>query len=508
MSADYIEHRWINKNTIEKREYQERIAHNALKANTLVVLPTGLGKTPLAALVSAYRLEQDMHKKILFIAPTKPLVAQHRRSFERFLKIGPSELKIITGEIKPEKRKGLYEKSDIVFATPQTIRNDLKKGILNLKKFSLLIVDEAHRAVKNYAYTYIAKKYIQQAEKPLILGLTASPGGHLTKINEVKQALFIKQIETRTKDDRDVKHYVKGVEQHWIKVDLTDELKKIKKYLDDIKEEKINILKKWNIIHGKISKSYLLKVQEFLARKKYGSSFAAMSLIAEIIKIDHCLLLLETQCLYALKKYFNKIISDAETAKTKAVVRLAKNENFQRAIRALDEIMSKGKEHPKIERLVEIVENEYSKADAKIIIFAQYRDTVEKIYTSVKKIAGCKPVILIGQSGSAGLSQKEQVKKINEFDMGFYNCLICTSIGEEGLHMGTATTAIFYEPVPSAIRTVQRRGRVGREKVGRLYILITADTRDEAYFWSAYHKEKKMKKILDKMKEKTLKDLI
>src|SRR3989338_7434558 len=126
--AEYVSHPWINAGTIEKRSYQDHIANAARQGNLLCVLPTGMGKTQVAALVAAERLQKNMNAKILFMAPTKPLVDQHRNSFERMLKIGEDELKTVTGSDKPEDRKELYQKADIVFSTPQTIENDVKEG--------------------------------------------------------------------------------------------------------------------------------------------------------------------------------------------------------------------------------------------------------------------------------------------------------------------------------------------------------------------------------------------
>lgn len=503
--TEYFEHRWLNSNTIQKRSYQENIVKTCLEDNTLVVLPTGLGKTPLAALVTAYRLDQDMYKKILFMAPTKPLVNQHKKSFEKFLKIGPDELKVVTGETKKDQRKEMYENSDVVFATPQTIRNDLKKGILDLSDFSLLIVDEAHRAIGSYSYTYVAKKYIDQSKTPLLLALTASPGSS-SKVNEIKQALFIKNIEVRTKEDEDVTGYVKDVDLKWIKVELTKPMQTIRNYLDDMKQERMNTLKKWGFIRStNVSKSFLLKLQKEIPKRRSGAGYAAMSLIAEIIKLDHAIGLLETQSLYSTKKYFDKIIKEGTNQDTKAAERLINDKRFMSASHLLLDLINENEEHPKIKKLREIMKDSKNE---KIIIFTQYRDNVEKLKKVVSEIEGMKPVTLIGQSGSSGLKQSEQVKIIKEFDLGFHNCLICTSIGEEGLHIGSATTAIFYEPIPSAVRTVQRRGRVGREKTGKLYVLMTKDTRDEAYYWSAYHKEKKMTDVLKRMKNRSLDEVL
>jgi len=224
---NYINHSWINANTIENRKYQTDIAKHALDGNLLAVMPTGIGKTPIAALVAAYRLEKYPDGKILMMAPTRPLVEQHCKSFQKFIKFGPSEQVVITGTTKPEKREEMYKKSEIIFATPQTIRNDIKAGILELTDFILLIFDEAHHSVKKYAYTHIADKYMATAKNPLILGLTASPGGQRYKIDEVREKLFIKFVEIRNRDDPDVAPYVQRVDHESIFVELDDELKEI-----------------------------------------------------------------------------------------------------------------------------------------------------------------------------------------------------------------------------------------------------------------------------------------
>jgi len=499
----FIEHPWITPGTIEKRTYQEQIVRTAVNGNTLVVLPTGLGKTSIAVMVAAERLLKDNKKKILFLAPTRPLVEQHKRVFEKMLKLG-LEFAVVTGETKPEMRTKMYEKHDIIFSTPQTVENDLKNYVLNLKNFSLCIFDEAHRCVGNYAYTYIAKKYNYEAEHPLILALTASPGGHKYKIDEVKKSLFIKFVEIRNREDNDVKPYIQKMDQEWIEVELPIPFKTIKKYLENIRDEKIKKLMSWRIIHhSSISKTQILRLQEELAKKKTGPSYAAMSLLAEVLKTDHALALLETQTLYALKEYFDKLVEQNGKGGTKALARLLKNENFVNAMRLATELYKEGREHPKIEKLKEIVSNELEKNKfARVIVFAQYRDTVKKICEELKGIRHAAPVEFIGQAKKKGrgLSQKEQVQILNEFRMGFYNILCASQVAEEGLDVVETDTVIFYEPTPSAIRKIQRSGRTARTKIGKVIILMTKDSRDQAYHWLAYHKEKQMQKTLYAMK--------
>jgi len=117
---------------------------------------------------------------------------------------------------------------------------------------------------------------------------------------------------------------------------------------------------------------------------------------------------------------------------------------------------------------------------------------------SLKNIEGARPVEFVGQR--EGLTQKEQIQRISDFRDGVHNVLVGTSVSEEGLDIPAMDLAVFYEPVPSEIRSIQRRGRVGRQKVGRVIFLITRRTRDEAYFWSAKNKEARMHKTLYRMK--------
>jgi Fanconi anemia group M protein len=500
---EYFSHPWVNEGTIEKREYQDNIVRTAKTGNTLCVLPTGLGKTNIAAMVAADRLQKDMNKKILLMAPTKPLVDQHRMSFLRMLKAGEDELKTITGSNKPEERKELYEKSDIVFSTPQTIENDLKAGILSLRNFSLCIFDEAHRCIGNYAYTFIAKRYMESASDPLVLALTASPGSDLARINEVKKLLFIDNVEIRTRDDPDVKKYLQKLEQDCIEIELPKPIRSIIDYLSAVKNDRISKLMKWRIInYNRITKTQILKLQQDLMKKKTGINLAAVSVLAEIIKADHALTLAETQSLSSLDSYFRKVEQDK--GKTRAVGRLLADKNFQDAMRLTSQLIKEGTEHPKMDKLKELVQEQLEKDKfSRIIVFAQYRDTIAEIARQLRSIKTAAPVEFIGQAKKKGkgLSQKEQSQILNEFKMGFYNVLCASQVAEEGLDVVETNMVIFYEPTPSAIRKIQRSGRTARTQEGKIVILIAKDTRDQAYHWTAHNKERKMNRTLYSMQQ-------
>ena len=208
---------------IKPRKYQQEIYENCKDKNCLVVLPTGIGKTLIALMLTINRQKAVPGTKALFLAPTRPLAEQHLSYFKKHLPELFAQLTLFTGKVQPEKRKELWERSDIIFSTPQCISNDIKNNLYNLNDVSLLIEDECHRCLKNYAYTYIAEKYKEQSENPRILGLTASPGSDVLKIEEVCKNLFIEAVEIRTDKDPDVSPYVQETEVNWIKVPLPAE---------------------------------------------------------------------------------------------------------------------------------------------------------------------------------------------------------------------------------------------------------------------------------------------
>ena len=475
---------------LEDREYQARIAKTASKRNTLVCLPTGLGKTNVAILVAADRLKQFPESQILVVAPTKPLVSQHFSLFRKFFQIDKEKFQVITGSIPPRQRNVLYEKQ-LVFATPQTIQKDLENERFSLERVSLLVIDELHHAVGRYAYPYIAQRMLKEARHPRILGLTASPGSSKKKIETILKNAGIEAVEIRTEDDFDVKPYVKQKEVDWIEVELPERFLKIQLLLQQALEKRTTKLRVK-------TKRGLLALQQNLQKSIRGgnrSAFGLATLVAQALKIEHALGLLETQGIGILRAYLKGLPQDT----SRAAASLLKDQSMSNAIFLTESLFEGGSRHPKIGKLCSVIGHELqSRPDSKIIVFANFRETVKEISRVLKRIEGARPIILTGQRD---LSQKEQLETIRRFEDDA-NILVTTSIGEEGLSLESADLAVFYEPVPSEIRQIQRRGRVGRTKFGRILVLVTKNTRDEAYRWAAYHKEKKMKRTLRDMQVK------
>ncbi len=484
---------------LKPRLYQEKIFHTTTKKNALVIIPTGLGKTLIALMLAVHRLKKFDGSKILFLAPTKPLCKQHHSTFSKNLN-SEKKLAILTGAINPDERKKVWDISDIIFATPQTIANDLINGRIKIENVSLMVFDEAHRAVGDYDYVFLAKDYIKK-EKSKILALTASPGSNREYIDNIRKNLYINAVEIRHENSPDVSPYVEKRDIKKIFIDFPENLKELKELFEISLKKRLEILKNEGITNTsdiqKIRKGDLLKLQsETASRARQNGDFNLLKYVSEIaacIKILHCLELLQTQGIKTLSKFFEKL--KGQYYKVKATKGLLNDSNFRQAMKKTFELEANGIEHPKFEKLPELIDE-----NSKTIVFTNYRNTVNNIINSLEKHSKIIPIKFIGQR--KGMSQKEQIKTLEKFKRGNYNVLVSSSIGEEGLDIPEVKKVIFFEPIPSALRTIQRRGRTARRSPGEVVLLITKDTIDEKYYWVSFHKERKMNNALKEIKKR------
>jgi ERCC4-related helicase len=496
--------------SIEPREYQKEIFKTCQEKDCLVVLPTGTGKTLLALMMTIDRFKTYPLEKILILAPTRPLIEQHFESFKKNLPEDWADMQLFTGKTQSNKRKEIWQTAEIIFSTPQCIANDLKKNLYKLDEVSLLVVDECHRCLKNYAYNHVSQRYKHQATNPRVLALTASPGSDKKTISEVCENLGIKAVEIRTRESEDVKPYLQELEFERIDVEFPPEFVEIKFLLEQIYNKKISELKHRRALFGHASKTMLLKTQSRLMqeakRKKDMNTFLSISACATALKISHALTLLETQTLSSLTAYLKDLFKQAAEGKSKGVQKLVKDPAFAKAYTLSTTL---NREHPKLAELKEIVKKQFSKEpSSKIIIFAQFRETVRTISEELNKIPDIKADNFVGQAvkdhgkgKKTGLKQKEQKEMVKKFKNGEINILVATSIAEEGLDIPEVNEVIFYEPIPSAIRSIQRRGRTARLSKGALKILVTKKTMDEVFYYTSHHKERRMHKAIDQIKK-------
>ncbi|MEM4272000.1 MAG: helicase-related protein [Candidatus Bilamarchaeaceae archaeon] len=458
----------------ELREYQKNILSSIERnGNTLVVLPTGLGKTHIAL-----GLLEKTKKKSLFLTPTKPLAHQHHNTIKEVLGLPEEDCALAIGECPPKKRKALYARRAIS-STPQTINNDMEKGIFPTNEIGLVVFDEAHRAVGDYAYVKIARKL---SPNTLIVALTASPGGDITKIKEVLTNLKIRNIEARTHTDPDVLPYIHKMNKIWVPVDLGPNYEEAKGALKQYVSKTTQSLKKLGFNPHLFSKRAFLEQRQNLFNMKHPLKYRAIYLSTCLLHALHLQELLETQGKAPVLKYSEKI-SHSQSKSARAVL------NAPEVRRALS-LVKESADHPKMEKLLSLAQELSGK---KIIIFVQYRDQIESIISQLGQ-RGIHARPFMGKREN--FTRKMQEETIDAFRRGEFNVLVASSIGEEGLDIPAVDAVVFFEPIPSEIRTIQRRGRAGRFKEGSVYILMTRNSQDQYYYWASHKRERKMKEAL------------
>ncbi len=514
----HIVHPLLVPGKVGYRRFQVDIADKCIGKNALVVLPTGLGKTIIALLIAVETLHEQNKKeapvdlfceqeeallpagekdgKILFVAPTRPLVMQHYDTFNGFMRKGKN-MAMVSGKVRPKEREDIYKDADIVFSTPQCVVNDLEKERFPAENVDLLIVDEAHRTVGDYSYV----KICDSMECP-ILGITASPGGKKKKILEVMENLNVETVEARTRRDPDVAEYVEEIKVDWIKVKLNTEMENIRSLLDSYMEEKIKKLQDVGILTYKkphnVSKTDILGARKQITtkfRRYKGTMFGAIHNQSLAVYAFHCLETLETQGIEQLKYYIERMTQQDDLSKSKRS--FIKDERIQRTLELATEYM--GISHPKLDVLDELIRKEVEgDPNCRLIVFTQLRDTIPTIMEIIKKTvaSGRRFVGQASKSEGKGLKQEEQKKILDDFRDKKFNVLVATSVAEEGLDIPDVDTVIFYEPLPSEIRNIQRRGRTGRTSFGKVKVLIAEDSRDEAYLWAGVAREKKMRSFI------------
>ena len=517
----FIVHPLIKNNSIESRLYQNIIFNSSKNKNSLIVLPTSLGKTVISALICAEILYNYKQSRILIMAPTRPLVLQHLLSFSSFLKVLDDQKILVTGKISPSTRKMIWDNKTIklIFATPEVIRNDLNESRLDLKDFGLIVFDEAHRAIKDYAYTLISKKYMQQSPNPHIVAMTASPGSDKNRIQQICNNLYIEHIEYRNEEDADVKPYVNPIELEWEFLELSEKYRQIILLFKSMLQEKL----RWLIFRGLIKKNNidyvfkrdLLELAEVLQRnlkfslnEEKGPLYLALLNQSAALSLMYCIELIESQGPFSLKTFIKRM----ESSEGKAHSLILKDSRMKDIFKLLENVT----EHPKLIYILDLCKKEKLDTSAnkntnvllnnsqssQILIFSHYRDTATHIVEELNK-TGIKSFRFVGQStrnNDIGMNQNEQSVILDSFRKKEFNVLVATSIAEEGLDIPEVKLVIFYEPVASEIRHIQRKGRTGRKSSGNVIILAAKDTVDMRILFASKRRIEKMKTIFKSMK--------
>jgi len=503
--TEYVDHPLLVEGFIENRRYQTELAATAREGHTLVCLPTGLGKTTVSLLVTAHRL-YETGGKALFLAPTKPLVQQHADFYREALDVADEEIVVFTGEVRPDDRAELWEGASVVIATPQVVENDLVGNRISLSDVTHLTFDECHRASGDYAYVYIAERYHADAERPLVTGMSASPGGDREEIAAVCENLGIDQVEVMTEDDADVGEYTHDTDVQWERIDLPEPIVEIRDALNEVITDRLESLKELgvtNTTQPDVSQKDLNRMRGELQRMMDGGdsdAYTGMSVHAEVMKLRRAVELVETQSVEALRRYFERQRNAARSSgASKASQRMVSEPEVREAMRRAESFDDL---HPKFRRTrVLLAQTLGIGGGERVIVFTESRDTAEALTEFLSASFDTRRFVGQGdKEGSDGMTQTQQQETLDDFRAGEFEVLVSTSVAEEGLDVPEVDLVLFFEPVPTAIRSIQRKGRTGRQAEGEVVVLLANDTRDEAFFWISRRREQEMEDELRKLK--------
>ncbi|ODM89935.1 Fanconi anemia group M protein [Orchesella cincta] len=523
---------WIYPTNRPVRDYQFNIVQTALFHNTLVCLPTGLGKTFISAVVM-YNFQRWYPRGLtVFMAPTRPLVTQQLDACHNTVGISPSKTIELTGHIAPIKRAKLWQEKTVFFLTPQVLLSDLERGHCRAEDIRLIVVDEAHKATGNHAYAQVISKV--SATNPLfrVLALSATPGSDLAAVKQVFKNLLISRIELRTETSLDVLPYIhdKAIEKRVVNLD--------KSYLKSVYEQVVTVfqtysgkLLKEGALTGRDGYSYT-PYQLLTARDTFRKGMALKiptfkkgfieNDFAICMSLAHAMGILLSHGLRTFFIYLQGVLnkekgSPAVTAELKKNTKLqtllneikdklnisVANSTFEMDLGDKDGIFDEvsfsesrrnmGKDidytlsHPKLSILKDIVYQHFlayaiKNDSTRVMIFSQYRDSVQEIGNMLNSLRPMvKPIVFVGQSSTGttgkGLKQREQVQVVQRFREGGFNVLVSTCVGEEGLDIGEVDLIVCFDASSSPTRLMQRMGRTGANGRGQLYFYSQKERR-------------------------------
>ena len=508
------------------RDYQYNIVSRGLYHNLLVALPTGLGKTFIAATIMLNWFRWTTDAQIVFVAPTKPLVSQQVEACFNIAGIPRSATTMLTGGTAPGIRAEEWQNKRVFFMTPQTIINDLKTGICDPKKIVLLVVDEAHRATGNYAYVEVVRFLRRFNTSFRVLALTATPGASVEAVQEVIDGLGISRVEIRTEESLDIRQYV-----HSRKIDtvLFDNSAEMSMIMDLFSKALQPLLSKLNGMNAYWSKDPMALTpygctkarQQWMMsdggkKASFGIKGMVNTIFTVLASLSHATELLK---FHGIGPFFHKVLEFRDSVSSgekgsKYRKEVNESDPFQKMMTRLQGWINKPEfvGHPKLEYLRSVVLNHFLDAgegrgttngappsSTRIMVFAHYRDSAEEVARVLKRNEPMiRPHVFVGQAnskGSDGMDQKKQLEIIQKFKNGIYNTLVATSIGEEGLDIGEVDLIVCYDASASPIRMLQRMGRTGRKRAGNIVVTLMRG-KEEKSFEQAKDNYEKMQQMI------------
>ena len=504
---------WVYPTNLGKtRDYQFNIVQKGLYHNLLVALPTGLGKTFIAATIMLNWFRWTTEAQIVFVAPTKPLVAQQIDACFGIAGIPKSVTTMMTGNVAPGLRAEEWKTKRVFFMTPQTFINDLKNGCADPKNICCVVVDEAHRATGNYAYVEVVKFIRRFNPSFRVLALTATPGASVEQVQAVIDGLDISRVEIRTEDSIDIRQYVHRRNIEIEVFDPSEEIMEMQDLYSGAVKPVLSILNQHNAYWSKdplaLTPFGLTQARQSWMGSQAGQS-ASMgvksmmhAIFTTLSSLAHATVLLNFHGIGPFYQNLAAFRRDVQGGDKGGKYRKQINDSapfrtlMSRAQAWINDETFLG--HPKLEYLQRVVLNHFLDAgegrgaangqppsETRIMVFVHYRDSAEEVARVLSRNSPMiRPHVFVGQAaskGSEGMDQKKQLAVIDKFQRGVYNTLVATSIGEEGLDIGEVDLIVCYDASASPIRMLQRMGRTGRKRQGNIVLLLMRGKEEDSF---------------------------
>lgn len=460
------------------------------------------------------------------MAPTRPLVTQQIEACHKITGIPKKDCVEITGKHNKAMRNKLWQTKRIFFATPQTVQSDLNSEDFPFRSIRLIVVDEAHKAKGKYAYTEVIQSIVNRNSIFRVLALSATPGRHINDVVEVVRNLLISHVEIRRETSIDVAPYVHKRQIKTEVIPLGGRLKEIRDEFVIIADKYVRRLYDCDAIHGapnSLTKAFLFmqhrRYRESAANRHNSNDSQIMSDFSMAVSLFHALELLEKHGLRIFLNYF-----DDDTNVTRDKFFLAKDRALKIFIDKLrdemgpnpfainDESLPNGSiiempqnfdfGHPKFNILQKyLIEHFSNNQESQVIIFCEYRDSVLLLHRLLLQNRPLiKPKIIVGKSSNAlgfrTVTEKQQKFAMQNFRDGIVNTLIATCVAEEGIDVGEVDLIICFDiSTANPQRFVQRIGRTGRKREGRIIALVTEGLEQDTLKSVLANKDKTNQKI-------------
>ncbi|XP_069008492.1 Fanconi anemia group M protein [Embiotoca jacksoni] len=524
---------WIYPTNYPLREYQLKISEAALFQNTLVCLPTGLGKTFIAAVVMYNFYRWYPSGKIVFMAPTKPLVAQQIEACYKVMGIPQAHMAELTGSTAANQRQGVWRSKRVFFLTPQVMVNDLSRDTCPAQQVKCVVIDEAHKALGNHAYCQVIRQLGSQTLQFRVLALSATPGGDTKSVQAVISNLLISHIELRSEESPDIQAHSHRRSLEKVVVPPGEALSAQQaRYLQVLQKFMSRLVQ--NQVMAQKDLRTLTKYQIIIARDQFrknpppylkGPQQGMLEGdFALCISLYHGYELLMQMGLRSLFFYVQGIM-DGSRGMSRAKNELLRTPAFMDLYHDMEAMFVKPSagpdepfiySHPKLKKLEEVVLQHFrlwaersadnngsghQEVSTRVMIFSSFRESVQEIAAMLNCHASLIRVMtFMGQSsagkGVKGFTQKEQLEVVQRFRQGGFNTLVSTCVGEEGLDIGEVDLIVCFDAQKNPIRLVQRMGRTGRKRQGRIVVILAEGREERTYNQSQSNKRSVYKSII------------